>query len=87
MTFKGNFTDGYRHFFVARFISTAPPRVYVDGARKDFAPIETENLSLYRSRRLWLGGQSAPADFESGIPPKKNLQGCVSSWSLPFPIH
>ncbi|KHJ81914.1 hypothetical protein OESDEN_18397, partial [Oesophagostomum dentatum] len=77
-TFVGNFSDGYRHFFVARFGAHQATAVTVDAIRHDFDFI-AENLDLYNAKEITLGGRDPekPEIFTANS--KSYYNGCVSS--------
>ncbi|CAJ0595321.1 unnamed protein product, partial [Cylicocyclus nassatus] len=83
-TFVGNYSDGYRHFFVARFGAHQATTVTVDAIRHDFDFV-ADNLDLFNAREITIGGRK----FEKRevIPSIKTYyDGCVSNLELDFGI-
>ncbi|KAK6731044.1 hypothetical protein RB195_007484 [Necator americanus] len=84
-TFVGNFSDGYRHFFVARFGAHQATAVTVDAIRHDFE-FMAENLDLYNAKEIVLGGQKSEKPEITAQSMKNYYNGCVSNLDVDFNI-
>ncbi|KJH48157.1 hypothetical protein DICVIV_05726 [Dictyocaulus viviparus] len=72
-TFVGNFSDGHRHFFVARF-------------HRDQATVVTKNLDLYDVIEITLGGQQAETNNSFSVRGRKKYRGCISNLNIDFGV-
>ncbi|EYC37874.1 hypothetical protein Y032_0760g2123 [Ancylostoma ceylanicum] len=97
-TFVGNFSDGYRHFFVARFgahqataITSRLPinnpiiDFYVDAVRHDFEFV-AENLDLYNAKEITVGGLKSEKQELFSSSSKNYYNGCASNLDVDFGI-
>ncbi|CAI4225355.1 unnamed protein product [Auanema sp. JU1783] len=82
LNFKGNFTDGYRHFFVARFGPNIATSIMIDSSRQSFEHHESSFMDMRFTNRLIVGGKgSLNMDFSpAGI--KRDYEGCISNLEL-----
>ncbi|VDL69777.1 unnamed protein product [Nippostrongylus brasiliensis] len=81
-TFAGNFHNGYRHFFVARFGAHQATTVIIDTTRHDFDFV-ADNLDLFQAKEINLGGREVELLAASD---KSNYSGCISNLDIDYGV-
>nr|CDJ92617.1 Laminin G and EGF domain containing protein [Haemonchus contortus] len=84
-TFAGNFSNGYRHFFSARFGAHQATSVTVDAVRHDF-DFMADNLDLYNAKEITLGGREIDKDEPHVTSSKDKYSGCISNLDINYGV-
>lgn len=82
LTFAGNYSDGYRHFLVARFKNDSSTVILIDSTRHDLRST-SGNLDLFDALSLTLG---SPSDTRFVDAQREAFDGCVSNVELDYQI-